>query len=211
MIKEIGHHRVRCGNLLDGIDDLMSGDIADLIYSDPPWGDGNLKYWETMRMKMTGSTERRDNPLDKFFDALFSVIKKYARNVVLIEYGKKWESQLIDLATTAGLQHHKTIETLYKSGSKMLPMHLHVFSKHGLIIPEDFENMVHHTHGWDTILNATKAFSVQGGILLDPCCGLGYSARVAMTHGMRFRGNELNPVRLAKTIGHIERSVSSRR
>ena len=56
MITEIKNHRVRHGNIMDGIDDLMVGNQADFIYSDPPWGQGNLRYWQTMNKKMNNAS-----------------------------------------------------------------------------------------------------------------------------------------------------------
>jgi hypothetical protein len=45
-----------------------------------------------------------------------------------------------------------------------------------------------------------KLAGVRDGIVFDPCCGMGYTARAAVAAGMRFRGNELNAKRLQKTI-----------
>jgi len=39
----------------------------------------------------------------------------------------------------------------------------------------------------------------QGGICLDPMCGMGFTAQAAVNRGMRFFGNELNLKRLEKT------------
>jgi len=204
MITKIGHHIVQCGNIIDGIDNIMGAEQADIFYSDPPWGAGNLKYWETMRLKMTGASVRRENNIDEFLYSFFLTIQKYAKNAVFIEYGKKWRDQMLSLARGSGLRHETTIETLYQSGSKKLPMDLHVFSKHGITLPADYNDLILHTQGWDTISRATHPFAVDNGIFLDPCCGLGYSARAAVSYGMRFRGNELNPKRLQKTIERLQ-------
>jgi 16S rRNA G966 N2-methylase RsmD len=51
MITDIGIHRVQHGDIMNGLDELMEGDKADFIYSDPPWGQGNLTYWQTMNKK----------------------------------------------------------------------------------------------------------------------------------------------------------------
>jgi predicted methyltransferase len=46
------------------------------------------------------------------------------------------------------------------------------------------------------------------GIVLDPMCGMGYTAQAAIKYGLAFRGNELNSVRLQKTIDRLHRDCS---
>ena len=71
MITEIGPHRLRHGNLHDGIGDLMLGERADIVYADPPWGPGNLKFWQTMNHKMTGA-EPLPTDIDAFLDCVLA-------------------------------------------------------------------------------------------------------------------------------------------
>ena len=54
-IINVGNHRVRHGDIMEGIDSLMEGQKADFIYSDPPWGQGNITYWQTMNVKMNNA------------------------------------------------------------------------------------------------------------------------------------------------------------
>ena len=213
MIQDIQQHRVQNGNLMDGVAPLMQGDAADLIYSDPPWGGGNLKYWETKRLKDTGAAVRRDNPLEPFLIKFFDIAQAYAKNVVIVEYGKQWADTVKAIAAQRMLGHLCTATTLYKSGSKLLPMDLHLFAKRPSAVAIDLKAYVasvEGTHGWATVVAASTPFASPGGIVLDPCCGLGYSARMAVHHGMRFRGNELNAKRLEKTVAILEKSCISR-
>lgn len=209
MITQIGSHKTKCGNLIDGIDDLMGSEKADVIYSDPPWGQGNLSYWETIRLRQTGATERRDNDLFKFLDMFFLSAQKYAKNVLLAEYGIKWREMFLGTAKGFGFQNNVTIRTLYKSGAKVLPMELHVLSKTPVNLPPGYVESVTDTQDMDTVKNAVKPFVAPGGILLDPCCGMGFSARTALHYGMVFRGNELNSSRLAKTNRVLENGAKS--
>jgi hypothetical protein len=32
----------------DDLDDLFQGAKADVLYTDPPWGEGSLKFWRTL-------------------------------------------------------------------------------------------------------------------------------------------------------------------
>lgn len=52
---------------------------------------------------------------------------------------------------------------------------------------------------------AKEALGITSGIVLDPCCGKGYTARAAVAHGLTFRGNELNPERAAVTVAWLEK------
>ena len=83
VIKTIGKHRVKHGDIMDGIDDLMDGKQADIIYTDPPWGQGNIRYWQTLNKKMTGA-ERKEIKYDAFINQIFKVCKKYAKNLLFV-------------------------------------------------------------------------------------------------------------------------------
>lgn len=212
MITTIGEHRVRCGNVMEtaGVEELMAGEQADLFYSDPPWGDGNLKFWRTMNEKMTGRTGYVPPDLHAFLTQIFSLAKRFAKNTVIIDYGVKWEAPLIDMASTvAGLQHLGRATPVY--GSTKLPCHTHVFQKspHSMPAPDmtwaDYFKRIDGTTAFTCVKLVVAPFAVPGGVYLDPCCGLGYGARVAMLHQMRFRGNELNSARLASTISRLRK------
>ena len=203
MIQEIGLHKVKHGNVMSGIDDLMNGEKADIIYSDPPWGAGNLKYWQTLNLKDNG-TPRNDVELDAFLAQIFSICQKYAKDVVLIEYGVRWEQEIKDMGAKYGLVHNGIAELLYRSGSKLLPLHLHIFSKSKLVLPVSYIENLKGSYGLDTLRKAIAPFAQQGKIVLDPCCGMGYTAQIAIDNGMVFRGNELNKKRLSKTIKRLE-------
>jgi hypothetical protein len=184
-----------------GVEALLNGAQADLMYSDPPWGDGNLKYWATMNRKMTGAEVQQPN-LDAFLTRLFDLARRFVKNTVLIEYGTAWKDYLIRMARDHGFTH-VGFGTVYY-GRPPRPLYLHLFQKtpSGEIGPE-FSRRVTGTSGYMTVSHAVEMFRVPDGILLDPCCGFGYSARAAVDYGMRFFGNELNEKRLGKTIDFL--------
>lgn len=203
MVTNIGQHRVQSGSLVDGLEGLMAGAQADVFYSDPPWGEGMLKYFETLRMKQVGDLLRTDTPFSVFMECFWDSVNKFSKNIIFIEYGLKWESMILEGASLNGLKHHKTIKSNYNSGSKKLPSHLHLFSKHGIDVDPSYLDIVTGLSGINLVKSAIHPFAVSGGILLDPCCGMGLSADAAMSYGMRFYGCELNPKRLDKTIARI--------
>ena len=199
VVKQIEKHKVKHGDIMDGIDDLMDGQQADIVYTDPPWGQGNLRYWQTINNRMTGA-EKKDVDYNAFINQIFKVSKKYAQNLLLVEYGIRWKDDIINLGEKHGFIHNAIINEQYKSGSKLLPLHLHVFSKHSMDVSQEYIDSVTDSYGYDCVKKVITPFAKEGNILLDPCCGMGYSAQVSIDTGMTFYGNELNSKRLEKTI-----------
>lgn len=209
MIREIGPHRLRCGSIMDGIDDLMKGRRAYMVYSDPPWGKGNLSYWQTMNSKKTPGVVKRDigqEEYERFMRKFFQIAVSYATDYVLVEYGIGWVSYVLQLAVSAGLTHLGTVNWLYGSGSKKLPSHLHVFSKGSQPVPPcEFLDSLEGRSGLKAVRAAMAWFAKPGHIVLDPCCGTGMTGQVAKENGMVFYGNELIEARLLKAVARLER------
>lgn len=203
MLQTFGPHVVRNGNVMDsaGIAQLMGGEQADIIYSDPPWGDGNLKFWSTHLRKATGQ-QMTQPPLADFLNQIFTLARQYSKGIFLVEYGIKWDAQVIELGQKYGFHHLGYSTPVY--GKPARPLHLHLFSKQARDVSPAYFASLNNTTGFETVRRATEPFKVPGGLVLDMCCGLGYSAKMAIHWGMRFRGNELNSERLKETIKKIE-------
>lgn len=208
MITQIGKHRVQHGDVTKGIDRLMAGDKADIIYSDPPWGGGNIKYWATMNRKMTGQWVE-PSPLEEFLEAIFGIIQKYAAGYVAIEYGVRWRGDIQERAAAIGLQPLEVIGVVYDS--KNLPLDLHLFSVDGSPLPPGYADSVAGTKGYECVRRAFGPLADVAlarnpeAIALDPCCGMGYTAQASKDFGLAFRGNELNAARLQKTIDRLRK------
>lgn len=202
MIQIIGKHRVKCGNIMDGIDDLMQGQMADFVYSDPPWGQGNLRYWQTMNHKMTGAAPIEISYTD-FMARYFEIVAKYAKDVIVIEYGWLWRADVIAQAAANGFKHGGVAPSFYSA--RNLPLDIHLFSKSGKAqVTEKFRNAAD-GKGFKVV---SELFSVccpdNAQIVLDPMCGMGYTAQAAKDRGLTFYGNELNEKRLEKTINRLQ-------
>lgn len=206
MITQIGKSRVKCGDIYDNLDELFNGEKADIYYSDPPWGEGNLKYWQTMNKKMTGAEPKEVN-LDKFLNRVLECSTKYTKDtaIIFIEYGLRWNNDLIELAKNYDLKCVKSIELLY--GSKNLPNILNIFVKGNrqLNITDEYVNNVYHKKGIAVLENAITPFIKENDIVCDLCCGLGYTAQFSVNHKLKFIGNELNQARLNKTIEKLNK------
>lgn len=201
-ITNIGLHRVRHGSIMDGLDELMQGEKAAIFYSDPPWGQGNLKYWQTVNKRNTGATPQPVPPLHDFLRQIFKLAAAHSTGLVFIEYGCQWATQIVNIAAQEGLRHLATAGITYNSPA--LPMHMHAFTLTAAApLPQGWQAAVTGKHGFHAARAAVEAAAQPGRIILDPCCGFGGTARLAIKHGMHFRGNELNSARLAKTIATL--------
>lgn len=208
-IYQIGKHRVRHGDVYDqkGIRDLIGGNRVHIFYSDPPWGAGNLKYWDTMNQKQNAEPPR-DPPggfdVDLFLDKVLYNARTHTRGFVVIEYGKRWIDKVIQAAQIRGLYFCGQIETLYKSSSKYLPLEILVF--HTDQVAEIDLSRAIHTAGYNTVHTIFSCLAPpRGKTGADLCCGGGFTAQACIDHGMRFLGNELNWKRLQSTIKRLEK------
>lgn len=201
---DIGPHRLKCGSITLGIADLMRGEKADVVYSDPPWGQGNVTYWQTINKRHTGQ-EPEKLSYDAYLEALFTVIAGHAAGPVLLEYGQGWRDGFVNAFERYGFQRITTVELLYRSGRDKLPCDLHVFHRDpAWTLPTGWADAVRHTMGFTTLRRALVPLLKPGQVVLDPCCGMGFTARAALEAGAVFRGNELNRHRLQKTIDKLE-------
>jgi DNA modification methylase len=202
MIYQIGKHRVKHGNIMDGIDDLMQGEVADFVFSDPPWGQGNLRYWQTMNKKMTGA-ERIEIDYSQFMERYFQIVAKHVKDVIVIAYGQRWHQDVIDYAAKAGFKWGGSAKSFYSA--ELLPLDVHLFSKSGT---QHVNQAFIDACALKEAVVVRELFKVccpkDAKIILDPMCGLGITSRSAVAIGAAFRGNELNAARLAKTINFLE-------
>jgi hypothetical protein len=193
----IGPHKVTHASIVSiTVDMMLAGDRVDVFYSDPPWGDGNLRYWQTMNQKITGADVPQVTH-EELWKRLTQLIYRYVAGYVFIETGLRWREFAINrLKPLLGIVQEYPI--WYMSGGKRIQNLLLAGAMTGNRLP-DLSECVTMT-GAAVSRYCVKLVGVRGGIVFDPCCGMGYSARAAVGAGMRFRGNELNAKRLQKTI-----------
>ncbi len=207
MIKNIHKHRVQCSDIMNGIDLLMGEQKADFVYSDPPWGQGNLKYWQTINKRHTG---KAPNEIDyeKFLPHFFDILRRYAKDICVVEYGIRWRDDILKIASQSGFQSMGIFESLYGS-TKLLPLDIHILSKSGRVkIPDSFSDCCLDLRGLPLVKYIMDSLAPPDAeIILDPMCGMGYTAQAAVDKGLTFYGNELNETRLDKTIKRLEKSL----
>jgi len=197
---EIGEHRLLAGDILNGVvDDVMLGEKADLLYSDPPWGQGNLQFWRTMNSKMNDGVDRVVPSWSEFLKAFSVILNNNVKEDahVIISMGIKWGGELSRfISNETGLVELEKFTIYYRGSGKLLPclfVHYHR-DLNGRRHPSP--EILDGTFGYDSAFKMVSPFCVKGRTILDPCTGLGQSARLAHDTGMVFRGTELNETRL---------------
>ena len=213
-MKKIGKHRLAVGDLNKfPIKTLVGANEVDVLYVDPPWGDGNYKFWQTMNHKNNGAP-KEPVPLETFITNLLRVIHYAVKPgaPIFFEHGLRWKEQVEGLIKAQGFVYTGCLERLYRAGSSKLPMNMHIFCKGGKynypvakVQKTLNEKQLVSEAALDYILKpACKA----GGILMDPCTGLGYGAKLAFATGMTFYGLELNAKRMQQTEKWLTRKMS---
>lgn len=193
----IGPHRLLCGDITSGaVSRLMKGEKADVIYSDPPWGPGNLQYWSTMNQR--GSVPRENWP--KFLRAIAQAcaVHRTPESYVFLEMGLRWTDELDAAMKEVGLPLRRRWRIFYGPRKQPLPNSLALYG------PMDLDIEVPE-YGEPVTRAVLSAVVRPGTVVLDPCTGLGMTARNTHRLGGRFRGTELNPARLERTAAWLRK------
>lgn len=204
---KIGEHKVTNASIEDPIlDRMLAGEKARVLYTDPPWGDGNMKYWTTLNKKMTGKVYA---PLSyqQLLDRIMDLAKKYVEGHVFVETGRDWEGQVRKSMDDAGLRNIRVFHLQYRSGAKILPM-IMLYGGTSARFSYDSTKFKPTTEKGATLVKkCLGVVAEEGQIVIDPCCGMGYTAKAALHHKMRFRGNEFNTARLQDTLDFLRKNT----
>lgn len=195
---EIGPHRLLHGDLVAGaVGALMGQERADAIYSDPPWGPGNQRYWHTHN----GSVPQTDWPA--FLAAFCGACATYRKPdaPVFVEMGLRWVEELDAAMERVGLPRQRRWDTSYGR-----PAHPNALLLYG---PRDMPiDLGDSTHGEPVTRTILAEVVRPGSIVLDPCCGKGMTARHTHLCGGSFRGSELNAKRMEVTASWLRKRAS---
>lgn len=197
MIQRIGNHAVTNASVMDtAIDKMLAGEKVKILYSDPPWGDSYLKMFQTHTFKATGHRPEQPTYL-QLCNRYADLIQKHVTDWVFIETSVSGSAPMLN-AIKPYVSEHKIYDTVY--GSDLPAILIVARISNGPFPDLSISGM----KGLPFVKAVLSTVATPDAIVLDPCCGAGYTARAAMFHNMRFRGNELNPARLAKTIKYLE-------
>lgn len=167
---------------------VMGVDRATVVYSDPPWGEGNLRYWRTA----AGDSlrPRWEDFRGQWCASVAAAIEPGAP--VFVEMGERWADDFVAALAAVGIVVTRRWTVQYGH-----PPRPNVLLYAGPVLPAGFDPSA--LNGPALPRACVAAVARPGTIVLDPCCGKGYTARAAVLAGMHFRGVELNAERLAVT------------
>jgi len=196
-IEKINQHRVSCETIerVD-FDALLGGEKAYILYTDPPWSNGNLKYWSTINRK---STNKDYNLLTypELLRNLQEIIINYVDGFVFIEASTFIEKDLIYEFFGKVLKNLKIHKAEYIGGGKRLP---NLIISGGTNTKYNFDGDFKGLFDYNILREVLSKVGKASKIILDPFCGTGLTAKAAINYDMRFIGNDFNNKRLLKTI-----------
>lgn len=197
----IGPHRLLCGDITGGaVSALMGDELADVVYGDPPWGPGNLKFWTTMHDR--GSVPRETWP--RFLACFCAAVAKHSRPEapIFVEMGLRWVDELDAAMLVEGLERRRRWPITYGPKKKPLPNTLSLYGPRDVAV-----ELPDPPHGEPVTRAILGAVVKAGTVVLDPCTGKGMTARITHRLGGVFRGSELNPKRLEETAAWLRKTV----
>jgi hypothetical protein len=197
----VGEHRFACADItLEAgrtlLRAVIGGRTVDLLYVDPPWDQGALAAFRT-RSGVDGSRN-----FAEFFHAFSLLLKASRANVVCIEMGGA-NLALVQqlLRQTLGHRHVVTLPVHYSQGR---PSFLVIgYSLPAIVLP-DVSGKV---EGMSLVSKCIAALTQPGALVVDVCCGMGYTPVAAARLGRVFAGGELAPRRLAVALEKVAQTV----
>jgi len=208
-VLKIGPHRLTNASIEESIiDDMLHGEVVDVLYTDPPWD--NMKYWVTMNRKMTGA-EFVPLSYDHLLDRVFDLGRQYVNGYICVEAGHRGTDAVLRRFADNDLHGVRSFTTQHAWGSARLIIGgtSQEFGLKGKLTSINgvlWSGREQASKGASISRLTVASLGVRGGLVLDPCCGMGYTARAAVAAGMRFAGNEFNAKRLQKTTDFLRKS-----
>lgn len=206
----VGPHVFVCGDLERGDWDtamrLSGRGIIPLVYSDPPWNAGNCRYWRGHAGRDRGRVDY--GAFARLVCAAFASCRSRA---VYCEQSINPRDNGAFLAAAAGTLPPLAGRFKVHYGAPVgLSDRLAVCRRPNLLLR--FAN-----HGWagdPTGLHGEamtrhvfehEPEAASSAAVADPCVGKGMTARMAHRFGLACVGMEINPARLAVTLGWLSR------
>lgn len=161
----------------------------DIYYTDPPWEQRMVKFFQTQLNKDTGKLV--DNTID---DILIKMAKLSNKNKpVFIEYSIKGTSRVIDIFTKYGHKYHATTQARYDNDR---PFHVITFNT-DINIPKDIGMK-------ELVMYCVK--ETKAKVVFDSFAGIGFTCKYVKKMGADYIGYELNPKRYNKMIQEYART-----
>lgn len=176
-------------------------DGLDFCYTDPPWGSGNLRYWQTINKKMTGNDAILLNQ-DELENIVVKLIAENVKNYAFIVYGKREKNSIIEkFKKYPNIKKIVSYNKHYKSGSKLLENCVICITLNDAPII-DF-SFLENLNGLKGLMAVCNIFKDKYKTCLDLFIGIGYYLNILNQYGFTVCGNELNAARLAKAKSKV--------
>lgn len=190
--KQVGQHKLICQSL-EKVDwaKFLDGKKIHAFYSDPPWGDGLMKYFASLANRQTKTNDFTNINYKQLLDVFVGIISSHVDGWVFIETGYKWQDETVQ-AIAPFVKNIKLFDLVYSGGNSVCIV--------GSTIGEDYPISLDGLSGQDCSIKALEAIKKPNAVVFDPCCGMGYVPYAAKKNGMIFYGGELNPERIKKTV-----------
>jgi hypothetical protein len=183
-----GEHRVTCADITITSPVQVLG-TPDLIYTDPPWNQGNVASFYTKAGQKGGGC------FTALREALMRVFQ--TAGIVWAEMGKLHIDDFISQMEQAGGKlTHRFACTYYRTKLVYL---VRVSFLGGPDLPAGVAERIEGADDANTP-GLVMAAETWARIIMDPCTGRGLTGRTAHKYGRRFIGSELNPRRLANLL-----------
>ena len=169
----------------------LDHDIAqscDMVYTDPPWGNRMVKWFET-DMRKAGYLPP-SNTIDQIINRLFELAPQ--DRPLFCEYGKSGFERVVQIGRQNGFDFIRTIAGTQRS-------------KHPFVIIQfnsDMPKPLEHIHGFDLLKKAMQWHRPK--IIFEPFAGLGITSKIMSEFGCDVIANELNPKRAKKFMENLD-------
>lgn len=170
-------NKAECKDIMD----YTSFPEYDMIWCDPPWEDGMVKYFQTLNKKQTGRLV--NNQIDGILDTLFRLAHK--GKPIAVEYSVKGHERVIRYAEKYGHQHFHTTYAKQENGITSVIIFFNTEFK----LPDNVMGYA------NTILGVE---GIGAKHVFDPFAGIGRTARAVLKAGATYHGSELNESRYKK-------------
>jgi hypothetical protein len=159
----------------------------DLLYTDPPWGDRMVKWFNKKQLKDTGVESR--HTLDQIMNHLAALADP--RKPLVIEYEIKGWGYVVATMREHGHRFAKCVEAMQSMGRPFVI----------LTFNTDME-IDASLKGFALVEDAVKKSGAK--TVFDPFAGIGQTAKAVHRAGAEYIGSELNAARFAKLKAVID-------
>jgi hypothetical protein len=160
----------------------------DLLYTDPPWGERMVKWFNNLNEKDTGHKPSTD------WKTIFDQLGRLAdtSKPMVIEYQVKDWQDVVTVLRSHGHYFVKKTDGTQSMGRPFVLLHFNC--------EFDFEDNL---KGFEYVTDCVK--KLEPKVVFDPFAGIGQTANAVQKAGASYIGSEMNPERFKK----LKRIVSA--